>query len=101
MNSPSNLTPDETSLLDLYRQKKEEEFAAGYEEAMKYFLTVLATVIGSEPPLTIDAISRLILQDADRILKDAPALALSQNFKRTVSFYAELYKKRSGKSHNK
>ena len=49
MNKPSNLTPDEDSLLNLYRQKKEAEFAAGYEEGLKYFLTVLATVIGGEP----------------------------------------------------
>ena len=95
----TNLTDDEMALLEQYRLGQDKCYAAGFEEGLKSFQLVLS-IISLEPPPTRDEYERLILQEADRVLKVAPPLAKCASFGNSVMFYGGIHEKRTGKKHN-
>lgn len=95
----TDLSNEEVALLEQHRKGKQADIAFGYEEGLKPFQTILST-LSLDPQPTRDQFERLLLQEADRALRDAPALAKCETFRKTVGFYAEIHIKRTGKKHN-
>ena len=94
-----SLTEDEMVLLEQYRLGQAVRYAAGFEEGLKSFQLVLS-ILSLEPPPTRDEYERLILQEADKALKEAPNLAKCTTFRNSVEFYGGIHEKRTGKKYN-
>ena len=95
----TDLSNEEVSLLEQYRQGHSKSYATGYEEGLKYFQLILS-ILSLDPQPTRDEYERLVLQEADRALRNAPPNAKCVTFWNAVRFYGEIHAKRTGKKYD-
>lgn len=82
------LSGDEQELLARYRDGKEREYAEGYEDALKYLVTVLIWVIGPEKATPRETLAMNLLAEFERqAIGNAPKHAACTSLRGAVEFY--------------
>ena len=84
----SSLSVDEQALLDQYRDCKEREYAAGYEDALKHLVTALIWVSGPEKATPREMLASNLLCLCEReVIGNAPKHAACNSLRAAVEFY--------------